>query len=174
MDSLVKSNGLELVRLRPCHIFPVVENLSDENLREFKEFYQKDPLDSLLSALGDPLSHCVLFEGKPVAIVGLSEGEPNGLGRVALLWAVFTKGIKTHLKAFIRGSKDLIAFYHTQFPTLAVRVWDENLFVINWLLLLKFKTAGSICAPRGMQFAFVRCAEVVSPTEKKLSRPVLH
>ena len=84
-DVVLKSHGLDLVKLKPSHIFPFVESLSDENKREFSELYKLDPLETLLKFIGDENTYTVVKGDVPLAITGINEDSQ--------MWALFSKYI---------------------------------------------------------------------------------
>lgn len=174
MDKLLSSRGLDLVRFKGCHVFPFVQNLSAESKREIKEVYNLDPLEALVPLVKDPLTHCVVKDKIPMAVVGLNESPPDDDGRVGHIWALFSEDIKKNRLAFLRASKDLIAYYHEQFPTITGCIWDQNLSIVNWMMYLKFRPF-VVEEVRGKTLInFVRCNSQSFKSERELSRPVLH
>ena len=78
-DVILNSHGLDLVKLKPSHIFPFLENLSNENKREFEELYESDPLECLLDCLKDEMVYAIVKGNMPLAITGITEAELDKL-----------------------------------------------------------------------------------------------
>ena len=174
MDKLLSSRGLDLVRFKGSHVFDFVNNMSAESKKEMLEIHDLDPLAALVPLIKDPLTHCVLKDNVPLAVVGLVEQEPDDDGRTAHIWALFAEDIKKNRPAFLRASIDLIKYYHTQFPTIHGSIWTGNMPIVNWMFFLKFKTF-CIEEKNGESFiGFVRCVQNNFQSEGELSRPVLH
>ena len=100
---IIKVDKIELHKFKGKHVFPLYQNMSEQNLKEFEVLYEQDILEALLSALDDDLCHVVEIDKKPVAICGVRE---------QVLWTMFTKDIRKHWRSFVKESPKLIQFYH--------------------------------------------------------------
>lgn len=162
--SLVIMGDIELHHLAEKHILPFVQNMSKQNLREFEVLYKLDPVDSLRGAINEDLAHAVELNGRPIAICGV---------RDATMWAVFSNDIKRHWRSFVKGSPSVVRFYHNFHDELYCDVWDENIFVHNWLAHLGFLPY----ATQQEEYRvvnFVRCNSWNDVVGSSLSRPVMH
>lgn len=164
--SLLKHGDFELHKLKRKHIGPFVQNISPENLREFHVLYEADPYEGLLSAVEDDLSHAVMFGNDVAAVCGVYEG---------VMWSMFSNDISKHFRTFVRASPKLVNFYHSFYDELQCQVWDENVFIHNWLVHLGFEPQFISTDDRGYTTVnFVRCNYWYDNVHSKTSRPVMH
>ena len=163
-DVILRSHGLDLVRLKPCHIFPFIDNLSDENKREFAELYESDPLESLLQCLNDDMTFAVVKGDDPLAITGINENSQ--------MWALFSKYMRLNWIRFARASPDLISFYHLYHDQISCDVWTESDMIVQWLAYLEFEPI--FLSKENHILHFVRCKSVDNDISSRISRPVMH
>lgn len=161
---IIKVGDIELHHYRGRHVFPLFENMSKENIREFAVVYKMNILEALISALDDDLCHVVEVKGTPVAICGVREG---------VLWTMFSKDIRKHWRSFVKASPRLVKFYHSFYDKLYCNVWEENVFILNWLVHLGFEPY-SIEEREHPIVNFVRCNRIEYGVGSKESRPVMH
>jgi hypothetical protein len=163
-NAIIKAGKIELHRFKGKHVFPLFHNMSDQNLNEFKELYRRDILEELLDSLSDDLCHVIEIEGVPIAICGV---------RDQVLWTMFTKDIRKHWRSFVKESPRLIQFYHVFYDELYCNVWDQNVFIHNWLVHLGFEPIG-LTEGRHTVVNFVRCNSLANDIDSEESRPVMH
>lgn len=163
-DVVLNSHGLDLVKLKPSHIFPFLKDLSDENKREFLEVYDSDPLECLLDCLNDKMAYAIVRGNTPLAITGITEE--------AQMWALFSKYMKMNWIRFARASPDLIGFYHLFYKNISCNVWTESDMIIQWLGYLEFKPI--LLSKESNILHFVRCKSDKNNTNSLVSRPVMH
>ena len=163
-EPIIKAGKIELHKFKGKHVFPLNKNMSEQNLREFEILYKQDPLEALLEALNDDLCHVVEIDQTPVAICGV---------RNQVLWTMFTKDIRKHWRSFVKESPKLIQFYHMFYDELYCSVWDENVFIHNWLVHLGFEPF-EIKTEKHTVVNFVRCNYWGDDVDSKESRPVMH
>ena len=161
---IIKFNNLELHKYKGKHVFPLYQNMSDQNIREFEVLYEEDILTTLLDCLDDDLCHVIESDGKPIAICGVCN---------QVLWTMFTKDIRKHWRSFVKASPKLIDFYHHFYDQLYCSVWDENVFIQNWLVHLGFEPY-EIEEGKHRIVNFVRCIPPCDSIDSKESRPVMH
>lgn len=167
---LIEERGLQLVPLDQAHIRPFVEDISPETMREFETLYATSPTETLEDLVDEPLVFSVMKDGRPVAITGLVLHTKD-----ALMWAIFTKGLRKHWVSFARASQKLIQFYHTLHPNLRSEVWVKNEMIHQWLLHLGFLPEAVIDLQNGQSVVrFVRCIPEHKSAQTATSRPVLH
>ena len=138
--------------------------MSKENIREFAVVYKMNILEALILALDDDLCHAVEVKGVPVALCGVHEG---------VLWTMFSKDIRKHWRSFVKASPRLVEFYHSFYDKLYCNVWEENVFILNWLVHLGFEPY-SIEEREHSIVNFVRCNRIEYGVGSKESRPVMH
>ena len=165
-DVVLQSHGLDLVKLKPSHIFPFVESLSDENKREFSELYKSDPLECLLECLRekDEMVYTVVRGDTPLAITGIDENSQ--------MWALFSKYMRQNWIRFARASPDLIAFYHMFHDQISCDVWTESDMIVQWLAYLEFEPI--FLSKDSEILHFVRCKSSDNNVDSLISRPVMH
>ena len=163
-DVILNSHGLDLVKLKPSHIFPFLENLSNENKREFEELYESDPLECLLDCLKDEMVYAIVKGNMPLAITGITED--------AQMWALFSKHMKQNWISFARASPDLIGFYHMFYDQILCDVWTKSDMIVQWLGYLGFEPI--FLSKDSETLHFVRCKSVDNNTNSLVSRPVMH
>lgn len=163
-DVIFNSHGLDLVKLKPSHIFPFLENLSNENKREFAELYESDPLECLLDCLKDEMVYAIVKGNMPLAITGITED--------AQMWALFSKHMKQNWISFARASPDLIGFYHMFYDQILCDVWTKSDMIVQWLGYLGFEPI--FLSKDSETLHFVRCKSVDNNTNSFVSRPVMH
>jgi len=161
---ILNSHGLDLVKLKPSHIFPFLENLSNENKREFAELYESDPLECLLDCLKDEMVYAIVKGNMPLAITGITED--------AQMWALFSKHMKQNWISFARASPDLIGFYHMFYDQILCDVWTKSDMIVQWLGYLGFEPI--FLSKDSETLHFVRCKSVDNNTNSLVSRPVMH
>ena len=163
-EPIIKAGKIELYKFKGKHVFPLYQNMSEQNLKELDVLYERDALEVLLEALDDDLCHVVEVDGKPVAICGVRE---------QVLWTMFTKDIRKHWRSFVKESPRLIRFYHMFYDELYCSVWDQNIFIHNWLMHLGFAPLNSKTKKHTV-VNFVRCNYWDDDVDSKESRPVTH
>jgi len=163
-DVVLRSHGLSLVKLKPCHIFPFLQDMSIENKREFSELYKLDPLESLLQCLNDDMVFAVVKGDRPLAITGINEHSQ--------MWALFSKYMKQNWIRFARASPDLIGFYHLYHDQISCDVWTESDMIVQWLAYLEFEPI--FISKESNILHFVRCNLDSNNTNSRISRPVMH
>jgi hypothetical protein len=165
-DSVLKSHGLDLVKLKPAHIFPFLKNLSDENVREFSDLYESDPLECLLECLKDKdeMVYAVVKGDEPLAITGISNE--------AQMWALFSKNMRQNWIRFARASPDLIGYYHLFHDQISCDVWTESNMILQWLAYLEFEPI--FLSKDSEILHFVRCKSDDNNVDSLISRPVMH
>ena len=163
-DVVLQSHGLDLVKLKPCHIFPFVESLSDENKREFSELYKLDPLETLLKFIGDENTYTVVKGDVPLAITGINEDSQ--------MWALFSKYMRQNWIRFARASPDLIGFYHMYHDQISCDVWTKSDMIVQWLAYLEFEPI--FLSKDSEILHFVRCKSSDNNVDSLISRPVMH
>lgn len=165
-DPLLRSHGLELVKLQPRHIMSFYQNMSDENLREFGEVYELDPLEALKSTLHDQMVFAVTRNKEVLAITGVNDG---------LMWSLFSKNMRRNWVRFARASVSLINFYHHFYDEIECHVWTENEMIHQWLAHLGFEPVGISELLNSQKLVhFVRCKTTQDNVHSLLSRPVMH
>jgi hypothetical protein len=163
---VIESHGLGLFKLKPKHIMPLYEDLSAENIAELREVYQVDPLEALLSLVGQQMIFVVERNGKALAITGLDDE--------GVMWALFTESMKKNWVRFARASIDLITFYHHFYDQLRCQVWSKNEMIVQWLAHLGFEPESIFMSGHIEMVEFVRCKSEKTNVYSFLSRPVMH
>lgn len=167
--AIVESRGLHLVALKPEHIRPFIDNMSNENLREFEIFYKMDP-ETEIPRLLESSSHAafaVLLHGSPVALTGI---DCHGL-----MWALFSKDLPRNFAKFARASSRLMSFYHTYHDYLHCVVWAENAMICQWLGWLGFTATDTGKTEFGHDvIEFVHCNYGQDGSIYGASRPAMH
>lgn len=165
-DPVIESHGLQLYPLKPKHIIPFHDDLSEENIKELRVVYKIDPLEALLELIGRQMVFVVERKGKPLAVTGIDED--------GCMWALFSKSLKKNWVRFARASPELIRFYHHFYDELSCQVWTENEMILQWLVHLGFE-AEILFNSGDVEIAqFVRCKTEQSNVYSLLSRPVMH
>jgi len=165
-DPVIESHGLQLYPLKPKHIIPFHDDLSEENIKELRVVYKIDPLEALLELIGRQMVFVVERKGKPLAVTGIDED--------GCMWALFSKSLKKNWVRFARASPELIRFYHHFYDELSCQVWTENEMILQWLVHLGFETEILFNSGDAEIAQFVRCKTEQSNVYSLLSRPVMH
>ena len=163
---VIESHGLGLYALKPKHIMPLCDDLSQENLKELEEVYQIDPLEALLGLLGRQMVFVVERNGKVLAITGIDDE--------GVMWAMFTESMKKNWVRFARASIDLIDFYHHFYHRIHCQIWAKNEMIVQWLTHLGFEIDSMFQSGDIDMIEFVRCKSAKSNVYSFLSRPVMH
>lgn len=168
MDEVIaSSHGLELRRFLPKHVMPFYESLSEENLREFKDFYRFDPLEAILSVVRDPMVFAITKGDDVMSMTGLHDGS---------MWALFSKNLRQNRVSFFRASPILIDYYHLFYEDIHCDVWIKNEMIHHWLAKLGFKAIGIYdredCNEQFVRF--VRCKKPETNIFSMMTRPVIH
>lgn len=167
----VKSRELELVELLPEMVPGFVENLSPENVREFKEVYQSDPGSELLlmAENRNQKSYAVVQGDKVLAVTGIVDMRGEGL-----IWALFSKDLRRSFVRFARASMTLMDFYHKDYSTLVCDIWVENDMIAQWLSFLDFEPELEFTHNNKPMMRFVRYCTNDEHKIPFAQRPVLH
>ena len=165
-DPVIESHGLQLYPLKPKHIIPFHDDLSEENIKELRVVYKIDPLEALLELMGRQMVFVVERKGKPLAVTGIDED--------GCMWALFSKSLKKNWVRFARASPELIRFYHHFYDELSCQVWTENEMILQWLVHLGFEAEILFNSGDAEIAQFVRCKTEQSNVYSLLSRPVMH
>lgn len=165
-DPVIESHGLQLYPLKPKHIIPFHDDLSEENIKELRVVYKIDPLEALLELIGRQMVFVVERKGKPLAVTGIDED--------GCMWALFSKSLKKNWVRFARASPELIRFYHHFYDELSCQVWTENEMILQWLVHLGFEAEILFNSDDAEIAQFVRCKTEQSNVYSLLSRPVMH
>ena len=163
---VIESHGLGLYELKPKHIMPLYDDLSQENLRELEEVCHVDPLEALLSLLGQQMVFVVERNGKVLAITGIDDE--------GVMWAMFTESMKKNWVRFARASTDLIDFYHHFYYRIHCQIWAKNEMIVQWLTHLGFEIDSMFLSGEIEMIEFVRCKSKETNVYSFLSRPVMH
>ena len=156
MAEILRRGRLSLVTYDPALVPEFVENLSQANLREFRELYKADPLTELSSFSPSEFIYMVMCDKAPVAMVGIVPlDEVSGT-----MFALFSKDLPQHWIPFVRGSPALIKFLHSLFHIIEVHVWTENDKMHQWLSFLGFEAYSISQHPNTKHSItdFVRCS----------------
>lgn len=165
-EPVIQSHGLGLYPLRPKHIIPLYNDLSEENVRELQVVYKTDPLEALLQLINVQMVFVVERDGRPLAVTGIDEE--------GCMWALFTKSMKKNWVRFARASTELIRFYHHFYDEIYCQVWTENEMIHQWLAHLEFEADALIKTDNAELVQFVRCKTEETNVYSFLSRPVMH
>lgn len=161
---VLSSHGLELRKLSLEHVKQFVDNLSDENMREFAVVYKRDPLVSLIEILNDQMAFAILRGDKVLCVTGVEDN---------CMWALFSRDMKNSWVRFARASPDLIRFYHHFYEVLYCDVWSENEMIHQWLAYLGFEATTIVKTSTEQDLVrFVHCKKKSSKVYK--NRPVMH
>lgn len=161
------SHGMRLVDADQTHLPAFIESLSDENVRELREFYKIEPEWAINDLdLSDGIS-VVIYKGVPVCLTGIqSDGK---------MWAMFSKELEKNKLRFVRASMALIEYYHGTHDQLQCSVWIKNGKTLQWLAFLGFEPVGVQKNHNGDEYVvFVRCASCSERNRPKELRPVMH
>jgi hypothetical protein len=167
MDKALLTHGdLKLYQMKFEDIFPFINKLSPENFLELEQNYQVLPEDFLVSALNNQMTHIVKVSDEVVAACGIMDG---------FLWTVFSSDVKKHWRKFVKASPNLINYYHYFHEDIYCEVWEQNVFVLNWLLHLGFDPIDRNTLENGnVTVKFVRCLFDGDDIDCDVSRPVMH
>ena len=163
---IIESHGLGLYKLKPKHIIPFYNDISEENIRELKVVYQVEPLEALLTLVDRQMVFVVERNHKPLAITGVDDS--------GTMWSLFSKSLRKNWVRFARASPDLITFYHHFHDVLTCQVWTENEMIIQWLAHLEFEPDSFFQSGEIEMAQFVRCKTEQTNVYSLLSRPVMH
>ena len=163
---LLRSHGLELVKLQPEHIREFRHFISEENIKELDVIYNIDIQDALQSAVLRDMTFAVLKGKEVLAITGIDEG---------YMWSLFSKKMPLYWVRFARASRALIDFYHHFYDDIECIVWSENETILQWLLHLNFEvTEIEELSNSETLVHFVRCKSYGDNVHSLASRPVMH
>ena len=170
MDKVVlQSHGLSLVVARESHVAKFLEDLSDENKREFSELYESDPLVEVPKLFDfNQIAYVVVFREEILALTGIDE---NGV-----MWSLFSKKMKNNFLRFARATESLMDYYHKIHEYIVCHVWTENKEICQWLVFAGFIPVSMHKHPSSnlKLVEFVHCNSEENNLSSKSLRPVMH
>ena len=109
-----------------------------EDTEEVRHSSGGTPLSALVTGTTVSSCHVIEWQGRVVAIFGIS-----GLkGSYGFPWMLGTDDIKRIRKSLLRGCREVVEGYLTDYPYLTNACWSKNTAHIEWLKWLGFTFQG--------------------------------
>jgi hypothetical protein len=169
VDSLLYSNGLSLVRFTADQVDDFVEDLSKENIEEFKVIYDHEPGKAIASVADQPGTYAVMRDGEVLAVTGIAFGSDS-----SVIWSLFSNKLRKHYARFVRASPALMDFYHLDSDVLYCDIWSKHSRIAMWLMKIGFKPVAEKPHGDNTIVRFVRCKEEQPSGLEYNHRPVMH